>query len=139
MRRITLEALGLSEKEHTVLTVLQLQSMAQKISRISIQAKLPQSTTSFILRKLEKRKLVTCIKVKNHFRWKYRKNLDVIENSLTKTSKTSFLVVADGMVTHGKNISGGSGLHPVGRCARSGLRITVHNPLRGARPVRSAK
>lgn len=97
MRRITLEALGLSTNEHLVLNVLQQATLAQKISKIAIQAKLPQSTTSFILKKLEKRKLATRIKHNNHFRWKYRKNLDVVEKGDEESFKNTFINVIAGM------------------------------------------
>ena len=97
MRRITLEALGLSPKEHKVLDVLRQMAMAQKISRIAKLAELPQATASFILRKLEKRKLVTRVKCINHFEWKYRNNLDIVENSSTDTFANTFMSVKFGM------------------------------------------
>ncbi len=97
MRRITLEALGLSKKEHIVLNILQQLTMPYKISRIAKQAELAQSTTSFILRKLEQRKLVNKVKYCNHFRWKYRKNLDIIENCSLESFQNSFINVISGM------------------------------------------
>lgn len=97
MRRVTLDALGLSQKEHAVLNVLQHLPLAQKISKIAFQAELPHSTTSFILKKLEKRKLATRIKSNNHFRWKYRKNLEIFERIDDGAKKDTFLNVTSGM------------------------------------------
>lgn len=97
MRRITLEALGLSKNEHIVLNILQQLTLAQKISKIAIQAKLPQSTTAFILRKLENRKLVNRVKYNNHFRWKYRKNLDVVEKGSEELFQNTFINVITGV------------------------------------------
>ena len=97
MRRITWEALGLSDKEHRVLNVLMQQSLARKISDISEDTHLPHATTSFILRKLEKRKLSVRIKQDNHFVWKYRKHIDLIENITSEYSKSSFIHVISGI------------------------------------------
>jgi predicted transcriptional regulator len=97
VRRVILEALNLSPKERVVLGVLQQQTLAQKISKIALRAELPHTTTSFILRKLEKRKLVARIKTNNHFRWKYKRNLDVIEEESHGSFRSSFLGVVLGM------------------------------------------
>jgi len=80
MRRIILEALGLSPKEHTVLVVLQQQPFAHKAVRVAKEADLPYATTGFILRKLEKRKLVRRVRRENHFEWVYRRNIDLIDS-----------------------------------------------------------
>jgi len=80
MRRIILEALGLSPKEHAVLAVLQQQPLAHKISKISRESDLPPTTVGFILKKLEKRKLVRRVRSGNHFEWVYRRNIELIDN-----------------------------------------------------------
>jgi len=97
MRRIIFEALGLSDKEHSVLNVLQHQSLAQKISKISFQTKLPQTTTAFILRKLEKRKLAIRKRHNNHFVWGYRKSIDLFETITENSTKNSFISVVSGI------------------------------------------
>jgi len=95
MRRIIIEALGLSPKEHAVLVVLQQQPLAHKISKIAQESDLPHTTVGFILRKLEKRKLVRRVRSGNHFEWVYRKNIEMIENpTSTKPSQSFFLVVS---------------------------------------------
>jgi DNA-binding Lrp family transcriptional regulator len=97
MRRITLEALALSPKERTILTILRQQSSADKISMIAIKAKLPHTTTGFILKKLEKRKLAKRVKHDNHFRWVYRNIIEVVEESSQDSSSGVFLNIVSGM------------------------------------------
>jgi predicted transcriptional regulator len=108
MRRIILEALGLTPKEHAVLVVLQQQPLAHKISKVARESELPYATTSFVLKKLEKRKLVRRVRSGNHFEWVYRKNIDMIDVNVTNTDKAaglltnhnkeSFFVVVSGMI-----------------------------------------
>ena len=97
MRRIILEALNLSDKERSVLDVLRHQPLAQKISKISLQASLPQTTTAFILRKLEKRKLAMRMRHNNHFVWKYRKNIDLYETATAESAKNTLISVVSGI------------------------------------------
>src|ERR1035437_7551471 len=104
MRRITLEALGLSPKEHAVLVVLQQQPLAHKISKIALESELPHTTVGFILKKLEKRKLVRRVRNGNHFEWVYRRNIDMIDNVnkpeelSVGSNKESFFLVVFGMI-----------------------------------------
>jgi len=103
MRRILLEALGLSPKEHAVLVVLQQQPLAHKICKIARESDLPHTTVGFILKKLEKRKLVKRVRNKNHFEWVYRRNIEMIDNPIsTGSSKNpgqgSFFLVVTGMM-----------------------------------------
>lgn len=98
MRRIIIEALGLSPKEHAVLVVLQQQPLAHKISKIARESDLPHTTVGFILRKLEKRKLVRRVRSGNHFEWVYRKNIEMIENPTSTKPSQSFFLVVSGML-----------------------------------------
>jgi len=105
MRRITLEALGLSPKEHAVLVVLQQQPLADKVSRIAIKAELPHTTTSFILRKLEKRKLAKRVRLNNHFRWMYRKNIEMFERATPGSTGPAFVNTLSGMTNIMKELT----------------------------------
>lgn len=58
MRNIWLENLKLSPKEKIVLEVLQGIQLSAHVTRISEKSGLPRSTVLYILRKLEKTKLV---------------------------------------------------------------------------------
>lgn len=119
MRRITIEALNFSPKERAVLHALQTSSSPEKISTISLKAKLAHATTTFILQKLEKRKLAERIKVENHFRWKYRKNINIIENLSPESLRDTFLHVSSGMENLNKEfmkileIDGGDRLYAI--------------------------
>jgi predicted transcriptional regulator len=103
MRRIILDALGLSPKEHAVLVVLQQQPLAHKTIKIAKETDLPYATVSFVLRKLEKRKLVRRVRKGKHIEWVYRRNIEMIDNP-TSTSPSenlgqgSFFLVVSGMI-----------------------------------------
>ncbi|MDO8575464.1 MAG: hypothetical protein Q7R78_02060 [bacterium] len=49
------------------------------------------------MRKLEKRKLAIRVKFNNHFVWKYRKNLDVVERGDEELFRSTFINVTTGM------------------------------------------
>lgn len=98
MRRIILEALGLSPKEHAVLVVLQQQPLAHKTVKVAKEADLPYATAGFVLRKLEKRKLVRRVRSGNHFEWVYRRNIEMIEGISKSSGQGSFFLVVSGMV-----------------------------------------
>jgi hypothetical protein len=102
MRRIILDALGLSSKEHAVLVVLQQQPLAHKTIKVAREADLPYATAGFILMKLEKRKLVKRVRIGNHFEWVYRRNIEMIDNPTSISSskipnQDSFFLVVSGM------------------------------------------
>jgi hypothetical protein len=132
MRRITLEALNLSPKERAILYVLQTSTMPEKISTISLKAKLPHATSTFVLKRLEKRKLAERIPVNGHFRWKYRKNINIIENLGPESVKDTFLHVSSGMEYLNKEfmkileIDGGDRLYTI---QGSGISKTILNKI----------
>lgn len=132
MRRTTLETLNLSSKERAVLHALQVSTEPEKISLLSLKAKLPHSTTSFILRKLEMRKLAERIKVDNHFRWKYRRNISIVENLSPEALKDTFLHVSSGMENLNREfmkileIDGGNRLYAI---QGSGISKTILNKI----------
>jgi hypothetical protein len=103
MRRVILDALGLSPKEHAVLVVLQQQPLAHKAIKVAREADLPYATAGFILRKLEKRKLVRRVRKGKHIEWVYRRNIEMIDNptstdSSKSPSQESFFLVVFGML-----------------------------------------
>jgi predicted transcriptional regulator len=96
MKRIILEALNLSTNERIVINIMRQQREAEKISTISKQCRMPHTTVSYVLRKLENRKLITRVKVNNHYRWRYRKNLDLLENASPESFQSALFDVAVG-------------------------------------------
>ena len=115
MKRVILEALGLSPKEHAVLVVLQQQPLAHKTVKVAKEAELPYATTRFILKKLEKRKLVRRVRNGSHMEWVYRRNIEMIENIPTgnipvggvsaSPSRESFFLVVFGMLNIMKELT----------------------------------
>ncbi len=62
------EFLGLSRQEYAVLLTLD-QLKRASVSKISQKAKLPRTTTAFLLNKLKTRQLATRVQVLNHYEW----------------------------------------------------------------------
>ncbi len=95
MKRILLDSLGLTKKEHVILDVLRSFALAQTETKIAEAAELPRTTVAFLLRKLEKRKLAERVRSHNRFQWKYRKHLDIFE--VTEKTTRSIMFVKKGM------------------------------------------
>jgi len=70
------ERLGFSANERAILQALKENVMAASVSRAARQAKIPRKTAEYILKKLEKRKLVIRVAMGGRFRWKYNLVLD---------------------------------------------------------------
>lgn len=73
-----IETLDLSAKEKSILDSLLSVQLSQNVSHIAKLAKLPRSTTLYILRKFERRKLVRKIIKGKRTYWLYRRSLNQI-------------------------------------------------------------
>jgi DNA-binding MarR family transcriptional regulator len=77
-----LNALGLSSKEKIVLDALLSFQMAKNVSIIARKAQLPRTTTLYILKKFEKRKLAKRSTTEKRIKWMYHKATDHVDRTL---------------------------------------------------------
>ena len=70
------KSLGLSNNERAVLKVLYTQKRPRNISNIAKHADIPRTTTDYILRKFQERRLVKRTMIGKRYYWKYNKSLD---------------------------------------------------------------
>jgi DNA-binding MarR family transcriptional regulator len=77
-----INALGLSPKEKAVLDALLSFQMARNVSVIARQASLPRTTTLYILRKFEKRKLARRSATEKRVKWIYHRITNHIDKNL---------------------------------------------------------
>jgi DNA-binding MarR family transcriptional regulator len=77
-----INALGLSPREKAVFDALLYFQMARNVSVIARQAKLPRTTTLYILEKFENRKLARRSTVEKRAKWMYHKITNHIDKNL---------------------------------------------------------
>lgn len=86
---VLINSLGFSSNEKAVFEALISLNMAQNVSRIARTAKLPRTTTLYILHKFKERKLVTRVTLKKRAKWMYNRQTNhVLTEKITQDSST---------------------------------------------------
>ena len=70
---VLISALGFSLNEKVVLDALISLKMSHNVSQIAKRADLPRTTTLYILKKFEKRKLARKVLTKKRYKWMYNR------------------------------------------------------------------
>jgi len=76
VKYIILNSLKLSKNEKAVLDVLEKQKLGQNVSKIAASARVPRTTSIYILRKLERWKIARRVKIGKRHHWVYNKIIE---------------------------------------------------------------